>query len=115
MPEFAKNPEKFYPVNTFEKIGFHRATCPKCKHNYWRKSEKKTNCGDANCAEKYHFIGVGNGIGKKGKKITYSEAWKNFEKAFNTARIPCHTIDRYPTVARWRSDVDFCAAGIYCF
>lgn len=32
-----------------------------------------------------------------------------------SARIPCKTIDRYPVVARWRSDVDFCAAGIYCF
>lgn len=39
-PEFAKNPEKFYPTKVFEKIGFHRASCPKCKANYWRKTEK---------------------------------------------------------------------------
>ena len=114
-PEFEKNPELFYPVKTFEKIGFHRANCKKCGHYYWRKSEKKDNCGDANCAEKYHFIGTGTGMGKKGKYLSYSDAWKNFEKAFNTARIPCNTIDRYPTVARWRADVDFCAAGIFCF
>lgn len=114
-PEFSKNPELFYPVKTFEKIGFQRANCEKCGHFYWRKSEKKTNCGDANCAEKYGFIGTGMGLGKKGKYLSYSDAWKNFEKAFNSARIPCNTIDRYPTVARWRADVDFCAAGIYCF
>lgn len=114
-PEFAKNPELFYPVKTFEKIGFHRANCKKCGNNYWRKSEKQDNCGDANCQEKYHFIGKGSGMGKKGKYLSYSDAWKNFEKAFNTARIPCNTIQRYPTVARWRADVDFCAAGIYCF
>jgi len=29
-PEFQKNPEKFYPVETFAKIGFTRAQCPKC-------------------------------------------------------------------------------------
>ncbi len=32
-----------------------------------------------------------------------------------TARIPCTEIKRYPVVARWRNDVDFTAAGIYCF
>lgn len=96
-------------------MGFHRATCKKCNHNYWRKSEKQDNCGDANCAEKYSFIGTGVGMGKKGKYLSYSDAWKNFENAFNTARIPCTTIERYPTVARWRADVDFCAAGIFCF
>ena len=24
-PEFAANPEKFYPTKTFEKLGYHRA------------------------------------------------------------------------------------------
>lgn len=105
----------FYPTEIFKKIGFHRAQCHKCKNHYWRKSEKQDVCGDASCTEKYQFIGRGTGMGRKGKKITYSESWKNYEKAFNTARIPCHTIDRYPVVARWRADVDFCAAGIYCF
>jgi alanyl-tRNA synthetase len=38
-----------------------------------------------------------------------------FEKSLTSARIPCKSIPRYPTVARWRNDVDFTAAGIYCF
>ena len=28
---------------------------------------------------KYTFIGKGTGIGRKGKKITYAEAWKGFK------------------------------------
>jgi len=28
---------------------------------------------------------------------------------------PCTEIGRYPVVARWRNDVDFVAAGIFCF
>lgn len=31
------------------------------------------------------------------------------------ARIPNTAIDRYPVVARWRNDVDYVAAGIFCF
>ena len=112
-PEFAANPEKFYPTKTFEKLGFHRAQCPKCKEHYWRHTEKKVTCGDSNCDGKYSFIG--DGFAKDGKKITYAEAWKGFEQSFTTARIPCTSIERYPIVARWRNDVDFVAAGIFCF
>jgi alanyl-tRNA synthetase len=38
-----------------------------------------------------------------------------FERSMTTARIPCNSIKRYPVVARWRNDVDFVAAGIFCF
>lgn len=47
--------------------------------------------------------------------MTYADAWKSFETSFTNARIPCTSIPRYPIVARWRNDVDFTAAGIYCF
>jgi alanyl-tRNA synthetase len=69
------------------------------------------------CVGSYTFIGKGTGIGRgeNGKKITYAEAWKGFERSMTTARIPCTSIKRYPVVARWRNDVDFVAAGIYCF
>lgn len=36
-PMFEKNPELYYPVETFKKIGFTRAQC-KCGHFFWRKS-----------------------------------------------------------------------------
>jgi alanyl-tRNA synthetase len=64
------------------------------------------------CVGQYTFIGNGTG---KGKKITFAEAWKGFEKSLTTARIPCHSVKRYPVVARWRNDVEYTAAGIYCF
>jgi alanyl-tRNA synthetase len=55
------------------------------------------------------------GIGKEGKRITYDEAWKLYEKAMTSTRIPCTSIERYPVVARWRKDVEYVAAGIFCF
>ena len=42
----------------------------------------------------YSFIGKGTGIGRKGKKITYAEAWKGFEKSFTNAKVPCTAIER---------------------
>jgi alanyl-tRNA synthetase len=111
-PEFEANPEKFYPTELFAKMGYTRAQCPKCPHFYWRHTEAKVTCGDSACEGSYKFIG--NGIGK-GKKMTYAEAYQSYKTSFETARIPCKTIDRYPIVARWRNDVDFVAAGIFCF
>lgn len=67
------------------------------------------------CIGSYTFIGKGHGVGREGKKISYVDAWEGFKKSLTTARIPCTAIDRYPVVARWRNDVDYCAAGIFCF
>jgi alanyl-tRNA synthetase len=71
-------------------------------------------CGDSRCEGKYHFIGQKTGIGKK-RKISYSEAWQTFKRSLESAKIPHTAIQRYPVVARWRQDVDYVAAGIYCF
>ena len=40
-PEFAANPEKFYPTKTFEKLGFSRAKCPVSGNYFWRHTDKK--------------------------------------------------------------------------
>lgn len=74
-------------------------------------------CGDSMCTKKYGFIGTTRGIRAKNpeKPFTYADAWKSFESAMTTARIPCTAIKRYPVVARWRDDVDYVQAGIYCF
>ena len=34
-PEFAKYPERFYPVDTFKKLGFNRYKCKKSGNYYW--------------------------------------------------------------------------------
>lgn len=77
------------------------------------------------CEGKYTFIG--NGTGGE-NKITFAEAWQGktiyfkltheilylgFEKSLTGDG--CNSIKRYPVVARWRNDVDYVAAGIYCF
>ena len=62
----------------------------------------------------YKFIGKKLGIGNE-KKLTYAGAWETFKRSLESARIPCKAIDRYPVVARWRNDVDYVAAGIFCF
>lgn len=119
-PEFAADPDRFYPTPTLKKLGFHRASCPSCKNNFWRHSEKRITCGDSQCEKKYSFIGVGVGKGREqpgrpAQKITYAEAWQGFRNSLSSARIPCTPIARYPVVARWRADVDYVAAGIFCF
>ena len=111
-PEFAANPEKFYPTETFAKLGFKRFKCKVSGEHYWATSEKET-CGDSSYEGKYSFIG--KGFSKNGEKITLAEAWQGFRDSLTTARVPCTAIDRYPIVARWRNDVDFVAAGIFCF
>lgn len=113
-PEFAASPEKFYPTETQKKQGYTRNKC-KCGANYWRCSEERTTCGDSQCQGKYEFIRPQDKQLKDDKKLTYAGAWKTFEDAMTTARIKCKTIKRYPVVARWRDDVDFVQAGIYCF
>lgn len=114
-PEFQKNYQQYYPVDFFKKINFVRKQCENCQKFFWNINPDRKKCADSSCEGKYTFIGDGVGIGKKGKTLTYSEAWQTFEKSFTNARIPCTKIDRYPTVARWRNDVDYVAAGIYCF
>ena len=112
-PEFEANPEKFYPTTVFAELGFTRNQCPKCANFYWRHSEARETCGDSNCEGKYHFIG--NGLSKDGSKMTYADAWNNYKASLTSNPVPIQAIDRYPIVARWRNDVDFVAAGIFCF
>ena len=62
-PDFEANPDKYYPVTTFKKLGYSRSRCEKCKKYYWRHSESQNTCGDSACVGKYEFIGRGTGIG----------------------------------------------------
>lgn len=114
-PEFQTNFHKYYPEKFFKSINFHRHRCSKCGKFFWALQEVRDICGDSNCQGKYTFIGTGTGIGEQGQKLTYAGAWDTFERSFTKARIPCTKIKMYPTVARWRNDVDYVAAGIYCF
>jgi len=116
-PKFAAEPEKYYPVTTMTRLGYSRYKCEKCGEYFWRHNDSVKVCGDSTCVGKYEFIGRGTGIGRgpNGRKITYAEAWEGFKRSLTSARIPATAIHRYPVVARWRTDVDYVAAGIYCF
>lgn len=111
---FQREYEKYYPVAVFERLGFARQHCASCGKFFWARGERP-NCGDSLCRGSYGFIGRGAGIGRQGRKISYAEAYKTFERSFTNARKPCTAIPRYPIVARWRNDVEYVAAGIYCF
>ena len=56
--------------------------------------------------EKLHIV-------KHGKDLESN--FLNYIRSLTSARVPCTAIERYPVVARWRNDVDYVAAGIYCF
>eukprot|EP00477_Mikrocytos_mackini_P000567 GAHX01000605.1.p1 GENE.GAHX01000605.1~~GAHX01000605.1.p1 ORF type:complete len:992 (-),score=193.88 GAHX01000605.1:1573-4548(-) len=118
--EFSQNPSQFYPTTIFEKYGFVRKNCPICKNNYWATPTGKTNCGDCTCNDGYYFIREDpNKVlikNTKGiKEMTIQEANQAFIRSFKSAKIPHTNIRRYPVVARWRDDVNFVNAGIYCF
>ena len=115
-PEFQKNFEKYYPVNFFKKINFVRNKCEECSNFFWNINPARKICGDSNCVGTYTFINKPSYLKKEdNSKFSLGDAWKTFEDSFTNARIPCTKIDRYPVVARWRNDVDYVQAGIYCF
>lgn len=116
-PEFRANPDKYYPTSTLrDKLGFHRNECTKCNKFFWNMDKDRTVCGDSNCIGSYEFIGTGTGIGVgRDKKLTIKDVWDTYEKSFGSEKVPCTAIERYPVVARWRNDVDFVLAGIFCF
>jgi alanyl-tRNA synthetase len=53
------------------------------------------------------------GMASKGTK--YIACLNFILRSMESSAIPHTAIKRYPVVARWRADVDYVAAGIYCF
>ncbi|KAH0792553.1 alanyl-tRNA synthetase [Histomonas meleagridis] len=100
-----------WPTKFLSSQGFTRLQCKKCHKYFWSSDPTRDNCGDSICAGGYSFINQEN----TNQKITYYQAWEDFQKSFTTTRVPHTVVPRYPVVARWRSDVDFVAAGIYCY
>ncbi|KAL0229811.1 hypothetical protein PCE1_003375 [Barthelona sp. PCE] len=117
---FENEYQEHYPAEFLTSLGFERLQCPSCNHFFWRHNESTLDvCGDSNCVGQYTFIGKGCGIGsnelESPQKITFGEAWNIYVDSMKTYEHPSTPIPRFPVVARWRTDVDFVAAGIYCF
>ncbi len=103
---FSTNPDKYYRVALFDKMGFTRRNCGKCEKFFWTLDQSRQFCPDH---ESYRFIGRPPTT----KKLDYVGAWKATEKFF---RSNGHTIvRRYPVVCRWRDDLYFTIASIVDF
>jgi alanyl-tRNA synthetase len=97
-----------YRVELFGNEGFQRRKCVKCGKYYWSIDSERTTCGDAPCDE-YSFIGKSPAKRKFGLSEMRETYLKFFEKNGHSR------VSRYPIVARWRNDVFFTQASIYCF
>ena len=103
---FSSNPDRYYKVSLFDKLGFTRKKCAKCGKFFWTLDLVRELCPDH---ENYSFIGRP----PTNKHLDYVNAWKETEKYF---RANDHAIvRRYPVVCRWREDLYFTIASIVNF
>jgi alanyl-tRNA synthetase len=103
---FSSNPDRYYKVSLFDRLGFARRNCGKCEKSFWTLDNKREFCPDH---ENYSFIGKP----PTSKRLDYVSAWKEVDKFF---RANNHTIvRRYPVVCRWREDLYFTIASIVDF
>ncbi len=98
---------KQYEVELFKEKGHVRKQCEKCSSYFWTLDQDRTTCGDTSCEGGYSFIN------RKGPNWdfhqTIFELTDFFEKNGHTP------IEAYPTVARWRDDLEFTIASIADF
>lgn len=103
---FSSDPDRYYKVELFDKIGFERRQCGRCEKSFWTLDRNRKNCPDH---EDYSFIGRP----PTEKRLDYVSAWNETRKFFQTNG---HTIvRRYPVVCRWRDDLYFTIASIVDF
>lgn len=102
---FSSDPDRYYRVPLFDRIGFSRHRCSKCGKFFW-SIVFKDSCPDH---EHYGFIGSP----PTSKRLDYVNAWKDISGYF---RNNDHSIvSRYPVVCRWRDDLYFTIASIVDF
>ena len=102
---FSSDPDKYYRVSLFDRLGFKRNKCISCEKFFWSLVDKNT-CPDH---EAYNFIGNP----PTNKRFDYIGAWKETEKYFQSQG---HSITRrYPVVCRWRDDLYYTIASIVDF
>ena len=107
--EASENPEKFFATDVLKEKGFTRGQCKKCGMYFWAKNEDREICGEPECGDGYTFINDS----PTEEEYTHTESWEVFQEFMDKRGYT--SIDRYPVVARWRDDVEFTGASIYCF
>ena len=102
---FSSDPDRYYKVSLFDRLGFKRQRCNTCGKFFWSLNEKQI-CPDH---QYYGFIGEP----PTNKRLDYVNAWKEIEEYFQSN---AHSIiRRYPVVCRWRDDLYFTIASIVDF
>ena len=102
---FSSDPDRYYKVSLFDRLGFRRQRCNTCGKFFWSLNEKQI-CPDH---QYYGFIGEP----PTNKRLDYISAWKEIEEYFQSN---AHSIiRRYPVVCRWRDDLYFTIASIVDF
>ncbi len=96
-----------FDLELFEEQGFSRKTCPSCGSHYWTNSDAPT-CGDNPCDE-YTLIDRPP-IPRPYTLEQMREAFLSYFERHGHARL-----QRFPVVARWRTDIYFAIASIACF
>ena len=107
--EASQNPEKFFATDVLRAKGFNRGHCKNCGMYFWSFDEEREVCGEPECSGGYTFINDS----PTDKTFSYIEAWEEYRDFM--AERGYTPIDRYPVIARWRDDVEFTGASIYCF
>lgn len=102
---FSSNPDRYYRVALFDRLGFKRQKCDACGKHFWSLSDRPL-CPDH---ENYGFIGKP----PTSKRLDYVAAWKETEKFFS--QNGHEIVRRYPVVCRWRDDLYFTIASIVDF
>lgn len=106
--ETSENPEKFFATDILREKGFSRSCCESCGIYFWSVSDREV-CGEPECGDGYTFINDS----PTEETFTHTESWEAFSEFMESRGYP--SIDRYPVVARWREDVEFTGASIFCF
>ena len=102
---FSSNPDRYYRVQLFDRMGFTRQKCGACGKHFWSLLSRQF-CPDH---EDYGFIGKP----PTSKRLDYVGAWKETEKFFSQNNH--EIVRRYPVVCRWRDDLYFTIASIVDF
>ena len=102
---FSSNPDRYYRVELFDRMGFKRQKCGKCGKHFWSLVDRP-DCPDH---EDYGFIGNP----PTSKRLDYVGAWKETERHFS--QNGHEIVRRYPVVCRWRDDLYFTIASIVDF
>ena len=96
-----------FELQHFQDHGFEQKACPSCGNMFWTNSGVET-CGDNPCDE-YTLI-ERPPIPRPYNLEEMREAFLSYFEKHNHTRL-----ERYPVVARWRSDIYFAIASIACF